>query len=128
MIAVLDYDVGKVDPVTNMLRRLGHDCTITADVEVIKRASLILMTKRPNRCLESLAWAPSNREFVLRRSKELNVSLARDSTESGVGFAISLINRKALDGFRRRHWSNFQLASVALGELHSMVRGAGCHC
>ena len=38
MIAVLDYDVGNVGAVANMLRRLGHDCTITADAEVMKLA------------------------------------------------------------------------------------------
>ena len=43
MIAVLDYDVGNVGAVANMLRRLGHVCEITADAEVIKRASKLVL-------------------------------------------------------------------------------------
>jgi glutamine amidotransferase len=43
MIAVIDYDVGNVGAVANMLRRLGHACTITADAEVIKFASRLVL-------------------------------------------------------------------------------------
>jgi imidazole glycerol-phosphate synthase subunit HisH len=43
MIAVIDYDVGNVGAVANMLRRLGHDCRITADAEIIGSADKLVL-------------------------------------------------------------------------------------
>jgi glutamine amidotransferase len=43
MIAVVDYDVGNVGAIANMMRRLGHQCVITADEAVLERADRIIL-------------------------------------------------------------------------------------
>ncbi len=43
MIAIIDYDVGNIAAVANMLRRIGAACTITAQPEVVERAERIIL-------------------------------------------------------------------------------------
>lgn len=43
MIAIIDYDVGNIAAVANMLRRIGVPCTMTADPEVVERAERIIL-------------------------------------------------------------------------------------
>lgn len=43
MIAVIDYDIGNLAAVANMLQRLGHVCKVTADPAVIESAQRIIL-------------------------------------------------------------------------------------
>lgn len=43
MIAIIDYDIGNLAAVSNMLRRIGHDSMITADPEAIGAADRIIL-------------------------------------------------------------------------------------
>lgn len=43
MIAIVDYDIGNLGAVANMLRRLGADCEITADAARIEAAERIIL-------------------------------------------------------------------------------------
>ncbi len=43
MIAIIDYDIGNLGAVENMLHRLGIPCEITARPETIKRADRIIL-------------------------------------------------------------------------------------
>jgi imidazole glycerol-phosphate synthase subunit HisH len=43
MIAILDYDVGNVGSIANMLRKAGAEATITADLDEIARADKIVL-------------------------------------------------------------------------------------
>lgn len=43
MIAIIDYDVGNVGSIANMLRKAGADATITADLEQIAIADKIVL-------------------------------------------------------------------------------------
>lgn len=43
MIAIVDYDIGNVAAVANMLQRLGANCEITADPGKIERADKIIL-------------------------------------------------------------------------------------
>ena len=43
MIAIVDYDVGNVGSIANMLRKAGADAAITGDLEVIERADKIVL-------------------------------------------------------------------------------------
>ncbi|MBB4064217.1 imidazole glycerol phosphate synthase subunit HisH [Gellertiella hungarica] len=43
MIAIIDYDIGNLGAVANMLRRIGHASTITADPETISKADRIIL-------------------------------------------------------------------------------------
>jgi glutamine amidotransferase len=43
MIAIVDYDVGNVGSVLNMLRKVGAEATITRDVELLRRADKLVL-------------------------------------------------------------------------------------
>ncbi|PKM30369.1 MAG: imidazole glycerol phosphate synthase subunit HisH [Gammaproteobacteria bacterium HGW-Gammaproteobacteria-11] len=43
MIAIIDYDIGNISAVANMLQRLGSRCTITAQPEEIEKAERIIL-------------------------------------------------------------------------------------
>ncbi|MCR9195464.1 imidazole glycerol phosphate synthase subunit HisH [Oceaniradius stylonematis] len=43
MIAIIDYDIGNLAAVANMLRRVGHDSVITADSDEIAAADRIIL-------------------------------------------------------------------------------------
>lgn len=43
MIAIVDYDIGNLAAVSNMLRRVGHNSVITADPKEIARADRIIL-------------------------------------------------------------------------------------
>jgi glutamine amidotransferase len=43
MIAIIDYDIGNLAAVSNMLRRIGHDGVITADADTIAAADRIIL-------------------------------------------------------------------------------------
>jgi imidazole glycerol-phosphate synthase subunit HisH len=43
VIAIIDYDIGNLAAVSNMLRRIGHDSVITADPDAIEAADRIIL-------------------------------------------------------------------------------------
>jgi glutamine amidotransferase len=43
MIAIIDYNIGNISAVENMLRRIGLPCRITADSSEVERASHIIL-------------------------------------------------------------------------------------
>ncbi|MBO6633383.1 MAG: imidazole glycerol phosphate synthase subunit HisH [Rhizobiaceae bacterium] len=43
MIAIVDYDIGNLAAVSNMLRRIGYDSVITADPEMIASAEKLIL-------------------------------------------------------------------------------------
>jgi glutamine amidotransferase len=43
MISIVDYSIGNMNAVSNMLRRLGLPCVVTADPEVVAHASRIIL-------------------------------------------------------------------------------------
>ena len=43
MIAIVDYDMGNVASVANMLKRVGTDAVLTRDPEILARAEKIIL-------------------------------------------------------------------------------------
>ena len=43
MIAIIDYDIGNLAAVANMLQRLGAECVITADPDRVAAADRIVL-------------------------------------------------------------------------------------
>ncbi len=43
MIAIVDYDIGNLAAIANMLQRLGHACEITANAERVEQADRIIL-------------------------------------------------------------------------------------
>jgi glutamine amidotransferase len=57
LIAIIDYDVGNLAAVANMLKRLGHECEITFEPDVIKKAKKIILPGNGSfdACMENLS-------------------------------------------------------------------------
>lgn len=93
MIVVLDYDVGNVGAVANMLRRIGHDCEITADIEVIKRASRLVLPGNGafDTCMRNLE-ASGLRSVIERRVLEEKVPLL------GICVGAQMLGRASEEG------------------------------
>lgn len=43
MTVIIDYDMGNVGSIKNMLKRLGYDAIVTSDIEIIKNATKIIL-------------------------------------------------------------------------------------
>lgn len=43
MITIVDYGVGNIGSIANMLKRIGSDCIITSDADIIAKAKKILL-------------------------------------------------------------------------------------
>jgi glutamine amidotransferase len=136
MIAVLDYDVGNVGAVANMLRRLGHSCAITADVNIIERASRLVLPGNGafDACMRNLD-ASGLRPVLERRVIQERVPLlgicvgaqmlghtSEEGQRAGLGWIDMRIRRfPALPGLRVPHmgWN-----TVTRSEGNSIVGAA----
>lgn len=60
MIAILDYGIGNVSSISNMLKKIGRDNKITSDTEVINSASKLILPGVGNfeYCMRQLQQAP----------------------------------------------------------------------
>ena len=72
MIAIIDYEIGNINAISNMLNRLGALCEITADPEKIEKAEKIILPGNGafDACMKSLkatGLIPLIREKVLTR-------------------------------------------------------------
>jgi imidazole glycerol-phosphate synthase subunit HisH len=131
VIAVLDYDVGNVGAVANMLRRLGHDCRITADAEVIKSASYLVLPGNGafDACMRNLD-ASGLRPLLERRVLEEHVPIlgicvgaqmlghaSEEGQRAGLGWLDMQVRRfPALPGLRVPHMG-----------WNTVHRGKGAH-
>ena len=93
MIAIIDYDVGNIAAVANMLRRIGAACTITAQPEVVERAERIILPGNGSydacmRNLRATGLLPVLEDRVLRQGVPLlgicvGAQMLGDSSEEG---------------------------------------------
>lgn len=76
MIAIIDYDIGNLGAVANMLRRLGVQCEVTADVAVIGHATQLILPGNGafDSCMRGLR-ATGLVELLERRVREDHVPL-----------------------------------------------------
>jgi glutamine amidotransferase len=43
MIVVVDYDMGNVGSIVNMMKKIGHTATVSADVDVLRKAERLII-------------------------------------------------------------------------------------
>jgi len=131
MIAVIDYDVGNVGAVANMLCRLGHDCIITAEVDEIRRAGHIVLPGNGafDACMRNLD-ASGLRPTLERRVLEDRVPLL------GICVGAQMLGRASEEGQRAGlGWLDMQVRRFpALPGLrvphmgwNTVRRGTGVH-
>lgn len=76
MIAIIDYDIGNISAVVNMLQRLGLPCRVTADVAELEQAERIILPGNGafDACMHNLRASgllPVLEQQVLQRSVPL---------------------------------------------------------
>lgn len=128
MIAIIDYDVGNVGAVANMLRRLGVECEITAEPEKVASAAKIILPGNGafDTCMRNLR-ASGLVPLIERRVLEEGVPLlgicvgaqmlgrgSEEGSEPGLGWLDLDVRRfPALPELRVPHmgWTNVQVLS-----------------
>ncbi len=126
MIAIVDYDIGNLAAVANMLQRLGADCEITADAHRIEQADRLVLPGNGafDACMNNLratGLVPLLEHKVLQQRVPLlgicvgAQMLGRDSEEgqaTGLGWLDFRVRRfPAAPGLRVPHmgWNEVRL-------------------
>jgi imidazole glycerol-phosphate synthase subunit HisH len=138
VIAIIDYDIGNLAAVSNMLQRLGASSVITADAESIARADRIILPGNGHfdACMKNLRSSgliPLLEQRVLRDEVPLlgicvgAQMLGRGSeegVESGLGWIPMSVKRfPALPGLRVPHMGWNHIAAGRDG--HVLKQGLG---
>jgi imidazole glycerol-phosphate synthase subunit HisH len=136
LIAIVDYDIGNLAAVANMLRRLGADCEITADAARIERADRIVLPGNGafDACMRNLrasGLVPLLEHKVLQqRVPLLGICVgaqmlghgSEEGTEPGLGWLDLRVRRfPAVVGLRVPHmgWNNVRVEQP----WHPLVAG-----
>jgi len=138
MIVIIDYDIGNLAAVSNMLRRVGHVGLITADADAIEAADRIILPGNGHfdacmRNIRATGILPLLEEKVLRRGTPLlgicvgAQMLGRSSeegSEPGLGWIDMTVRRfPKLEGLRVPHMGWTEVARPAPD--HPLVDGLG---
>jgi glutamine amidotransferase len=135
MITIIDYDIGNIAAVANMLQRLGHSCRVTAKVEEIEQAERIILPGNGafDACMKNLRSSgliPAlERQVLQRRVPLLGICVgaqmlghgSAEGVEPGLGWIDMQVERfPALPDLRIPHmgWNQVRIAQPA----NSLVR------
>ena len=104
MIVIIDYDIGNLAAVSNMLRRIGHASLITADPSAIEKADRIILPGNGHfdTCMRNIresGLVPMLEEKVLRQSTPLlgicvGAQMLGSSSEEGKEPGLGWIDMK----------------------------------
>lgn len=136
MIAIVDYDIGNLAAVANMLRRLGADCEITAEAARIEQADRIVLPGNGafDACMRNLratALLPLLEHRVLQQGVPLlGICVGAqmlghgsdEGIEPGLGWLDLRVRRfPAAEGLRVPHmgWNNVRVEQPG----HPLVAG-----
>jgi len=136
MIAIIDYDIGNVSAVANMLQRLGVPCRVTAQVDEVLQAERIILPGNGafDACMRNLratGLIPILEQQVLQRGvpllgicvgAQMLGSRSAEGSEPGLGWIDMRVERfPSLPGLRIPHmgWNRVQGVQPA----HPLARG-----
>ncbi|MCG3189375.1 MAG: Imidazole glycerol phosphate synthase subunit HisH [Burkholderiaceae bacterium] len=136
MIAIVDYDIGNLGAVANMLERIGADCMITAEPSEIERADRIVLPGNGafDACVRALR-ATGLVPLLERKVRQLGTPLlgicvgaqmlgrsSEEGSEPGLGWIDFSVRRfDATRGLRVPHmgWNDVRVDRPD----HALVRG-----
>lgn len=137
MIAIIDYDIGNIAAVANMLLRLGIRCTITAKPEEVEQAKRIILPGNGSfdACMQNLRSSgliPVLERKVLEQGTpllgicvgaQMLGSESAEGTESGLGWLDMKVRRfPDMPGLRVPHmgWNQVRPCSGSHSLTHNM--------
>lgn len=138
MIAIIDYDIGNLAAVANMLQRVGAQGVVTSDPQVIAGAERIILPGNGHfdACMRGLN-ASGLRPLLERRVLEEKVPLlgicvgaqmlglsSEEGQEPGLGWIdLRVVRFPAMQGLRVPHmgWNHVAAAPAAVG--HRLLDG-----
>ena len=118
MIAIIDYDIGNLAAVSNMLRRIGHSSIITADAVEIEKADRIILPGNGHfdtcmRNIRATGLVPLLEEKVLKQGTpllgicvgaQMLGSTSEEGQEPGLGWIDMTVRRfPKIEGLRVPH-------------------------
>ena len=136
MIVIVDYDVGNLAAVSNMLRRVGHASVISADAEMIEKADRIILPGNGHfdtcmRNIRASGLLPLIEDKVLRQETpllgicvgaQMLGSSSEEGKEPGLGWIDMTVRRfPRMEGLRVPHMGWAEVARP-LPE-HPLVQG-----
>lgn len=136
MIVIIDYDIGNLAAVANMLRRVGHASVITADPNVIETADRIILPGNGHfdtcmRNIRASGLVPLLEEKVLRQATpllgicvgaQMLGKASEEGQEPGLGWLDMTVRRfPAIPGLRVPHmgWTEVTRPNPS----HPLIRG-----
>lgn len=141
MIVIVDYDIGNVSAVANMLARVGAKCEITSSPTIISQASKIILPGNGSfdACMKNLRASgliPILEEKVLTQKipllgicvgAQMLGNTSEEGTEAGLGWLDIRVRRfPSMPGFRIPHmgWNEVFSSNSDSAKLHGVEAGA----
>jgi imidazole glycerol-phosphate synthase subunit HisH len=134
VISIVDYDIGNVAAVANMLLRLGAACEITADPERISQASKLILPGNGafDACMKNLRTSGLipllEQKVLVQKTPLLGICVgaqmlgtsSEEGTEAGLGWLEMTVRRfPEMQGLRIPHmgWNNV----MPIAQQHPLV-------
>jgi glutamine amidotransferase len=102
MIAIIDYDIGNISAVVNMLQRLGLRCQVTSSADVLEQADRIILPGNGafDACMQNLHAShliPALEQQVLQRAVPLlgicvGAQMLGHNSEEGIEPGLGWLN------------------------------------
>jgi len=125
MITIIDYGLGNLGSIENMLRKIGVDCIVSSDGSDIEKASKIILPgvgsfDRGMENLKNLGFLPILNKKVLKEKKlvlgvclgmQLFASKSEEGKKSGLGWIEGEVKKFNLSGNKIPHmgWNNIEI-------------------
>lgn len=138
MIAIIDYEIGNLAAVSNMLRRVGYSSIITADADAISKADRIILPGNGHfdtcmRNLRATGLVPLLEDKVLRQGTpllgicvgaQMLGASSEEGQEKGLGWVDMTVRRfPNMQGLRVPHMGWTEVARPM--PEHPLVAGLG---
>lgn len=132
MIAIVDYGMGNLGSVANMLKRIGSKCTITSDVDVLQSADKVILPgvgafDTAIKRIDEMGLRKIITEIALIKKTPLlgiclGMQLLMEGSEEGILPGLGLIKGKAYH-FRHHLSNGFKIPHMGWNEVNISYPG-----